>query len=122
MNLSAVGPHYHYYIFGYKHCIPALIHWSFCRCLFDFVYVCVLLDKNESDAMGRTPLHTATEHGHEAVVKYLLAQGADKDKADLVGYTPLQSAAQYHQDALKGATFLTSPSFLLSLYFFVLHF
>ena len=61
--------------------------------------------------MGRTPLHTATEHGHEAVVKYLLAQGADKDKADLVGYTPLQSATQYNQDALKGAWTLYS-SFL----------
>ena len=68
------------------------------------VIIYVFLDKNESDAMGRTPLHTATEHGHEAVVKYLLAQGADKDKVDLVGYTPLQSASQYNQDALKGTS------------------
>ena len=61
--------------------------------------------------MGRTPLHTATEHGHEAVVKYLLAQGADKDKADLVGYTPLQSASQYNQNALKGTSSVPCLSF-----------
>ncbi|KAL2152845.1 hypothetical protein VTH82DRAFT_4000 [Thermothelomyces myriococcoides] len=41
------------------------------------------------DGQGRTPLHWAAEAGHEAVVRLLVAAGADLDAASHDGVTPL---------------------------------
>ena len=42
--------------------------------------------------MNKTPLHEATNKGHIAVVKELLASGADVNARDCSGKTPLHQA------------------------------
>jgi hypothetical protein len=47
-----------------------------------------------------TPLNSAAERGHEALVKVLIAAGADVNKADNDVRTPLYCAARYGHDAV----------------------
>ncbi len=49
------------------------------------------------DASGRTALMLAVLHGHEAVVRALLEQGADPNISDAVGHTVLAVARRQHQ-------------------------
>ena len=42
-----------------------------------------------------TALHTATEHGHDHVVTYLLERGANAHAANMYGYLPLHCAARH---------------------------
>ena len=42
-----------------------------------------------------TPLITAVQEGHGAIVRRLLGAGADKDRASNDGYTPLMAAAAF---------------------------
>ena len=60
------------------------------------------LGVNSVDKSGSTPLHWAcTTHSH-AVVKFLLAWGADVERTDIVGYTPLHLALRdLEQDSSK---------------------
>ena len=49
-----------------------------------------------------TPLHFAAANGQNAVVKFLVANGADLRAADENSYTPIAIAAQRsHQDTVK---------------------
>jgi ankyrin repeat protein len=45
-----------------------------------------------TDHYGKTALHLAVEGGHEAVVTFLLSQGAEATKAHSYGMTPFMSA------------------------------
>ena len=47
---------------------------------------------NAVDKVGRTPLHYAAEMGHDAIVKALLAAGADAQVRDRDGKTPADLA------------------------------
>ena len=46
---------------------------------------------DKGDINGRTPLHTATYHGHHEIVEYILSQSEFKSidihKADIFGHT-----------------------------------
>ena len=46
-------------------------------------------DVNAKDDDGGTPLHLASENGHEAIVSLLLEKGADVNAKDNDGETPL---------------------------------
>jgi len=46
-----------------------------------------------ADAVGETPLHIASLHGHRAIVEMLLAASAEVNARDLAGQTPLHYAA-----------------------------
>jgi len=59
-------------------------------------------------AAGRTPLHTATPNGHEALVRLLEDRGANVLTDDGNGMTPLHAAALSGHEAL--AWRLTPPS------------
>jgi ankyrin repeat protein len=51
-------------------------------------------DRNSVNSIGQTPLSVASEEGHEAVVKLLLAEhGVDPNHKDSYGRTPLASAS-----------------------------
>jgi ankyrin repeat protein len=41
---------------------------------------------------GKTPLHDASQQGHESIVSLLLVKGADANIKDKDGYTPLHDA------------------------------
>ena len=41
------------------------------------------------DIIGQTPLSSAVEGGHEAVVKLLVEKGAELESRDIIGRTPL---------------------------------
>ena len=47
---------------------------------------------NKARATSFSPVWTAAEKGHLAVVQYLVEQGADKEKACDTGHTPLYVA------------------------------
>ena len=47
------------------------------------------------DIRGRTPLHLAAFHGHEAIVQLLLESGASREAQDNEGLTALQLAVAY---------------------------
>jgi hypothetical protein len=49
---------------------------------------------------GRTPLWWATWNGHEAVVKLLLAKGAELEARDSEGQTPLSWASENGHEAV----------------------
>lgn len=68
-------------------------------------------DVNTQNHAGFTPLHAAASAGHEAVVRVLLAKGAQINVADhIIGVTPLHGAASAGHEAVvrllseKGAT------------------
>ena len=50
-------------------------------------------DKDKVNNNGRSPLYTAAQKGHSAVVQCLVEQGADVNKATNEGWTPLHIAA-----------------------------
>jgi len=52
---------------------------------------------NTIDRYAQTPLHFAVRGGSDAVVRILLANGADPERTDLEGMTPLQLACQLGQ-------------------------
>ncbi|KAK3348739.1 hypothetical protein B0T25DRAFT_228699 [Lasiosphaeria hispida] len=52
------------------------------------------VDTDSKDNNGRTPLHGATEIGHEAIMRLLLAEGADGNAKDKDARTALSYAAQ----------------------------
>ncbi len=51
-----------------------------------------LIDGADEDM--RTPLHLASQNGHDAVVNILINAGADKDAKDTENYTPLHLASR----------------------------
>ena len=54
------------------------------------------------DIRGRTPLHLAAFHGHEAIVRLLLESGASHEAQDNEGLTALQLAVAYgHSTVVK---------------------
>lgn len=54
-----------------------------------------LIDIDEGDPIGWTPLTTATHHGHSRVVKVLLDKGANVSLADGRGCTALHVSAEH---------------------------
>lgn len=59
--------------------------------------------KRKYQHASETPLHTATEHGHCDVVKYLLEHGADAEIGDLQGRTPRMLALDKGDEILVKA-------------------
>lgn len=59
------------------------------------------IDINIRSYDGRTALLAAAEGGNEAVVKILLASGADLNTADLSGNTPLSIATKNRNEAVR---------------------
>jgi cytohesin len=58
-------------------------------------------DVNTADRNGQTPLFTAANKGHEAVVKALVEAGADVNKVGgEYGATPLSVAVRNCHDAI----------------------
>ncbi|RYP12344.1 hypothetical protein DL765_007390 [Monosporascus sp. GIB2] len=55
---------------------------------------------NSKDKFGRTPLHWASENGHDTVVKLLLESGADTNVEDDMGRTPLHWASENGHDTV----------------------
>lgn len=53
------------------------------------------VDIRMRDIRGRTPLHLAAFHGHEAIVRLLLESGASREAQDNDGLTALQLAVAY---------------------------
>ena len=45
------------------------------------------------DENGSTPLHSASYHGHEDIIKLLISYGADINKTNYLGETPSDEAA-----------------------------
>jgi ankyrin repeat protein len=60
-------------------------------------------DVNQANDYGTTPLYTAAEKGHEAIVRALIDFGADVNKANNNGWTPLYMAARdrFHHSVIK---------------------
>ena len=52
-------------------------------------------DVDKATSSGPTPIATAANGGHLAVVRYLVARGADVDKARATSTTPLHGAARH---------------------------
>ena len=57
-------------------------------------------DINARDERGFTPLHGAASYGHVAVVRVLLAQGADTNVKARDGQTPLDAASREGHQAI----------------------
>ncbi|RYP18847.1 hypothetical protein DL767_009749 [Monosporascus sp. MG133] len=55
---------------------------------------------NSKDEIGKTPLHWASENGHDTVVKQLLQGGADANAKDKAGWTPLHLASRNGRDTV----------------------
>lgn len=51
-----------------------------------------LIDINQRDLKGKTPLFLAAQSGHVSVVRELLAHGAEKERINRLGRTPLHTA------------------------------
>lgn len=49
-------------------------------------------DLSQPDPSGRTPLHMASLHGHEEMVRYLLKNYVETNDLDLLGLSPLDYA------------------------------
>ena len=62
-------------------------------CVFSFIFI-VKWRVNKADNDGRTPLWYAAAYGNVAMVKVLIAAGADVNKADNDGWTPLGTATR----------------------------
>lgn len=58
-------------------------------------FVAVGKDVNETDDLGRTPLHFAVAYDHTEIVQELLANKADVNKIDTKNNTPLHYSAGY---------------------------
>ena len=59
-------------------------------------------DVTAADNLQQTPLHMASQEGHEAVARLLLDQGADASAAGLNGQMPLHLAANGgHEDVIR---------------------
>lgn len=56
--------------------------------------------RDPKDGYNRTPLSWAAQNGHEAVVRLLLAEGADRTLKDSSGFTPLLWARQGNHEAI----------------------
>jgi len=54
-------------------------------------------DINQADAIGRTPLHAASEYGYKEAVDFLLSKGANPNVADKMGFTVLHFAIMHSQ-------------------------
>lgn len=52
-----------------------------------------VIDPNEPDPDGRTPLHVAAANGFVDAIRFCVAAGADADATDSAGLTPLHLAA-----------------------------
>ncbi|KAF8418711.1 ankyrin repeat-containing domain protein [Tirmania nivea] len=51
---------------------------------------------------GNTPLHHASENGHQEIAKLLIERGADAAAANMYGNTPLHRASENgHQEIAK---------------------
>ena len=57
-------------------------------------------DANVKDSIGSTPLHRASENGHDTVVKQLLEAGADANVKDSNSRTPLYKASENGHDTV----------------------
>ncbi|KAI9687300.1 MAG: hypothetical protein M1822_002343 [Bathelium mastoideum] len=62
------------------------------KLLLDYRKVNAVLDINEQDGLGCTPLRVAAEYNSLASASYLIKAGADLNKSDNFGETPLLSA------------------------------
>jgi ankyrin repeat protein len=60
----------------------------------------VFMNVNAEDQDGKTPLHWASQRGHDAVVRQLLDGGADVNAEDEDGWTPLHWASITRHDAV----------------------
>ena len=71
-------------------------------------------DVSAANKYGSTPLHRASEAGHEAVARLLVDRGADVSAADEDGSTPLHRALQRGHEAVarvpQGAIQLTAAT------------
>ena len=62
----------------------------------------LVLDKDQANNQGATPLYIAAENGHLDVVRHLVEVGADKDQASNQRATPLFIAAlNGHLDVVR---------------------
>ena len=54
-------------------------------------------DAGAEDALGKTSLHIAGQHGHMRIARVLLAAGGNKEGKDSAGRTPWQLARENGQ-------------------------
>ncbi len=54
--------------------------------------------KNSTDALGRTPIHIAAQHGHADIVAVLLKFNANYNIRDRSGKTPKETAIACNQN------------------------
>lgn len=61
-----------------------------------------IIDLNEPDPDGRSPLHVAAANGFVDAIRFCVAAGADADATDSAGSTPLHlAAAKGHAEAVE---------------------